>query len=543
MKTTEIDLAVLSAGAIRPTHVLRRLNLIPTQEDRRLALALLGLSLEEGGIEAFAKGLVEAFPDRLQTSTMAAEDAPAGGVYSLATAQQIDSELRDGDDLSADSKAARYVMAASAGTLPEIPADQRTVSYWRRICKERAGGLAKLLRDSLILEGREGNQYGRRPSSGQYVECHPFPCSADWFQDLPGALREYLSAQNASAASGFYQTNVGREIWATLDWCLETRRSGVVEGNSGRGKTATLRAWAAAHRGEVILFTVPGYGSQNDVYKAIARAVGLSNTRQSTDIRPGVEDFLRRSKCILLIDEAHHLLNHQAGNGRPPLIDWINGALFEHGVPVVLCVTPQFARGLARIEDRTGYNADQFRGRFASKWISLPGHTSPDDLKQLAGRLLPQVGAKGVNFAAKYANLSGRDVRALCDLVSDARIRATKNGHAEVSFEDLQQAWQEDRFPSDNCMAASFSRPAAGSRRGSLRTMAPADDGAGAPPDLGAPGEAAPALPAGRRDAIAPLDFPDRSRSDLGAVNPRLNTPGTAPVLDLVRDVESPAPA
>ncbi|MBI5384888.1 MAG: ATP-binding protein [Verrucomicrobia bacterium] len=269
------------------------------------------------------------------------------------------------------------------------------------------------------------------------------------------AMAEYERQESARVAADFYQTNIGREVWQTLDWCLETRRPVCLWGEAGRGKTAALRAWCHAHRGEARFFTAPSYGSQHEFFHAFAEAQGhpCGDGKAATEIRYRTQHLARHSGLVVIIDESHYLLNTD-GAGRPPLVDWIDSALVDKGVAVALVGTPQFAARLAEIERKTGYNADQFRRRFAGRWVTLPAATAEEDLAALAARYLPRIGERGQRQAVKYAQHL-RDVSGLFDLVRDAQDVARRAGRDEPDAKDFQTAL-EVRLSNDSAMDGAF---------------------------------------------------------------------------------------
>ena len=88
-----------------------------------------------------------------------------------------------------------------------------------------------------------------------------------------------------------------------------------------------------------------------------------------------VEEFFRRTRLMLVIDEAHYLWpQHQRSHSTPELVDWVNTALVNQRVPVALICTDQFAKMKARVEKRTGWTSEQLEHR-VKRYKKLPGAT------------------------------------------------------------------------------------------------------------------------------------------------------------------------
>lgn len=272
---------------------------------------------------------------------------------------------------------------------------------------------------------------------------------------------DFAAQASALAKQRFYLTNIGSTVWETLDWCREERRPCFIEGREGRGKTASARAWFEAHRGEARYVSLPGMRTQRDFFEAIAAAYGIGLRHLAPhQIRWRLKDMIIRSGLILILDEAHHALPERHKGGRPPLIDWIDCDLCNADVPVALVSTPQFGPQLSEFEDRTTWNAGQFRRRFSGRWTRLADKTDEKDLAALAQQALPGVGKKGIQLAVGYAGTFGRDVSGLFDLVRDAERRARKAGEPIVTYQHLREAFELDRVPSENAMASAFKRQA-----------------------------------------------------------------------------------
>lgn len=274
---------------------------------------------------------------------------------------------------------------------------------------------------------------------------------------LLSIFAEFANHATEATKQKFHLTNVGSTVWETLDWCREERRPCFIEGHEGRGKSAAARNWYEAHRGEARYVSLPGTRTQRDFFDAIAGAYGHDfSSKFPGEVRWRVKDMIIRSGLILIIDEAHHALPERHRAGRPPLIDWIDCDLCNAGVPVVLISTPQFGPSLAEFAKRTNWNVRQFIRRFSGRWKVLDTNTTETDLATLAQQAMPKLGTKGVEFAVACAQTVGRDVSGLFDLVRDAERRARKAGRSAVTKQDLLEAFELDRLPSENAMANAF---------------------------------------------------------------------------------------
>jgi len=284
--------------------------------------------------------------------------------------------------------------------------------------------------------------------------------------ELIQAALEYERQLCASTTASFHQTNIGREVWQTLDWCLATHRCGVIEGLPGRGKSATGAAFARARRGEARFFTAGAYDTDSDFFHGLAEAIGLAHkgANSPSDIRRNLESIITQAGFILILDEAQRLLPAKGAGRRPRRIEWIMD-LADNGVCIVLIGTDRLAPRIAELES-PDWNGEQFRRRFAGRWVTLPNSTAEEDLAALAARYLPRIGQRGQKQAVKYARHL-RDVSGLFDLVKDAQEVARRAGRLEPDQNDFQSALNV-RLLNDGAMDKAFAIPAkrvAASRR------------------------------------------------------------------------------
>ena len=290
------------------------------------------------------------------------------------------------------------------------------------------------------------------------------------------AVREYQDAYEARVKEEFVQTTIGREIFETLDHGLGIGKMVVIEGESGSGKTTAVEAWCAAHQGEVRCVSLSGITHKTGFFQKLARVIGqAASKRKATDMQVKVEDFFRKTRLMLVIDEAHYLFpQHQRSHSSPELVDWVNTALVNQRVPVALICTDQFAKLKARVEKRSGWTSEQLEHR-VKRYTKLPSIPTKEDLEAVATKLLaarwnasdrrwnvagPAPCANFIQLVVGYALTCKMSLPAVSDAIEEARYQAQRNGRTQLAAADLRNAVMDFRIPSDAALQRVFENPA-----------------------------------------------------------------------------------
>ncbi len=208
----------------------------------------------------------------------------------------------------------------------------------------------------------------------------------DYFQDIIGALIEYKARHDAQARENFQLTTIGKKIWETLDYAAASQSMVLLDGLEGRGKTEAVKAWCASHLGSARFVSLKGITNKTTAFREIARALGIASSyaRTAPEMQARIEDVLKRSKLMLVIDEAHFVFNQSRRMyTRPELVDWIDTAICNHGIPIALVTTPQFIVCMTRAADQVEWNYRQFRRR-VKRWNKLPDHNTKQDIMAVA---------------------------------------------------------------------------------------------------------------------------------------------------------------
>ncbi len=321
-------------------------------------------------------------------------------------------------------------------------------------------------------------------------------------------------AESACRAAGVVPS-IGAKVNSTLDYALRTKRMVVIEGSAGSGKTTACAAWAARHQAQARMISLSGITHRTGFFQKIAAVIGLATCqRKSSELQAKVEAFFYSTRLMLVFDEAHYLFPQtKRVTCAPELVDWINTALVNQGVPVALVTTDQFVRLKETVEKQTGWTSEQLMHRIA-RYSKLPEKVIEEDLFAVArfelskvwdaeaSAWIPDSSAEAdrdaVKFVVGYALISRLPLAAVRDSIDEARDAALTRGARRVTFEDLERAREEFQIPSDLAMKKAFSGERSPTRRRTGNRDSEPTKAFVAPPREGLPG-----VPVARSTATA----------------------------------------
>lgn len=410
---------------------------------------LQGLSLREGGLQRVARELVEMFPDRLDKPTQLCREQalisrprdnnPFGEKYGYATPLSIEQFITE---LCTNPKLQFSLPGVDAA------ADELEIE----LATERTPGLA--------------------PGDFKRAELV-------YFRDIIGALLQYRARQAEQVREGFHLTAIGEKIWDTLGFTLATGKGSFLNGLEGRGKSEAVKAWCELHSGRSRFVSLKGVATKTAMFRAIAEALGVTYAygRSATEMQAKIEDVLKRSKIMLVIDEAHFAFNQsRQTTARPELIDWIDTALCNESargagaVPVALVTTPQFIACIARAKNQVGWNFNQFRRRFP-RWVNLPEENSEADITAVARKVFQNACEGVIKKVVGYALLSKRDLSAVGDVAAEVRSMLGTEDLSMVSVDHVRRVITEFLIPSDRDFLVSLDAAESAQRKTSRRPV------------------------------------------------------------------------
>ena len=419
--------------AISGTAVARRCALLASPGKRQLLWFIQGLSLAEGGgLKQLARELLAMFPERLVFPIRANIDWRSGDHEKLTRQECIQLAL------------GRWSWPQHQ-EYPDIPSLEE---FFIDLC----------INPRLQIRLKQGEL----ETSGLDMDLarHEFPelesrdfetAELIYFRDIIGALVEYKHRFEERVKADFCPTAISRQIWKQLDDALKSKTMIVLDGREGRGKTEAVRAWCNCHLGVARFLSLKGRATMTAHFREFARALGVGHARAHTvsHMQAAVEEVLRTSQLMPVIDEAHFTFSQGPRmRTRPEMLDWIDTALCNPPLPVALITTPQFMDCMERAYLQVGWNYRQFKRR-CKRYCRLPLKNTPEDIATVARHLLPGADKATIKEVLGYATLSKRDLSAIGDVVREARLQAEEAGAKKVSFDHVHRAIHEVLLVSD----------------------------------------------------------------------------------------------
>ncbi len=477
---------------------------------RELLFLLQALSLREGGTKRIARELVEMFPERIGTPTMHAIGCKPGKRLTLEQCEKIESELYGGssrdfdvwDDIVDGKSGRRDTKALPANPPPDaadcfcaesrIQCESILHVFIEELCcdpklelagqrspdRNYRGIVETVLEDARYNLERNPKMGRERPDLAAAVEDrNSFRLAQlECFRDVLGALFEFQRRYTDRAHTDFVETSIGKIVFEAMDYVLETGRSALIEGHSGYGKTTALKAWCDMHLGQARYVQLTGITSRTSFFRKLAKALGVASGggMSSGKIQARVEEFLQRTKLVLAIDEAQYLWPQgKRIESHPELINWLNTACYNEGVPFALSATKQFTLRRQLIERQTDWSSEQARRRIR-KAIPRPESPNTEDLVAVARKQLGDLGEGAVDFVVGYALTSRGFFQTITDAIEDAQLIAKRAGRDRITVKDLKTAVYDWRAPSDAALQRVFdSKPE--SRRRNVRQVVPVE--------------------------------------------------------------------
>lgn len=483
MKSTEFA----SVRGVSGVIVSLRAAVLVFDAKRDFIWYLQGLSLKDGGFRRVARELVEMFPDRLGTAAMHQAHVEPEKMYPGEIVSSVEMSLNPGraywqEDERPAQKGEELIQLCRQRALTSSDGQKSRDGFGNARAFRRVPTieefLVELCTNPKIQFALDIDPLSLKFEAEVAVEEHPELTPDDfkraelvYFRDIISALMEYRARHEKKVRENFHLTSIGKKIWQTLDYALDGRNMVLLDGLEGRGKTEAVKAWCELHAGRARFVSLKGVTNKTAAFREMASALGIPYAygRTGPEMQARVEDVLSRSKIMLVIDEAHFLFNQSRHmTARPELIDWIDTAICNRGVPVALVTTPQFIVCMARAKNQVDWNFNQFRRR-VSRWVKLPKQNSEADLFGVARKVFQDSGETVIKTVVGYALLSKRDLSAIGDVAKECRAMLGVEHLDKVSLECVRRAIEDHLIPSDQAFKVALAEAESTQRKPSRR--------------------------------------------------------------------------
>jgi hypothetical protein len=414
------------------------------------------MSMRAGGLAKFCEELLAEFPERLGTPAMRATK----GGYTLKQKFAIWAEIPHSARPYVPQELPDTIWGTARYSQDEIDAmevrdrvaltgelkkmgDDSFVS----ICRKAAYGEFPGLLAALCTDFDQGFEEVEKKDSGEEVFVPgKQPLASFWFfEDLIGAIFEFMDRRAARIQKRLAMTEVARRIFDALDFAQAEKVMVRIEGDSRFGKTEALQAWSDTRPGAARLVRVPSDNSIKSFLIRVGEALGINCSYGVAPIslKYRIEYILKNSNLFLILDEAHYLIPQNYSSGSAPTrLNWVRGEIVDRNLPVALAVTPQsFKPALSRFVKKTGYTMEQFLGRNFLTCV-LPEALTEDDMIAVARIHSPELDGDALGYIANEARLSQNYLQAVEAISRRARFLAGRSKR-RIGLKELETAVSE----------------------------------------------------------------------------------------------------
>jgi hypothetical protein len=436
--------------------VAKRCSLFADRKDAELIMWLQAQSLKRGGIPAMVERFIAFAYDRIGSPLMLEYGCKPHQKYSADQVRKLREELEpgagdafnycgsfplDGDlitGLKESSKHKSELLADSEdfetkrvkNGVKAFPAE-----HFKQWCLD---GLKGRISTALV-------HYCLDPAAD-------FP-SWHYFFNLKEVLLEFKTSPAARDASGYVSTSVSEIIFRELKMAQSEDGFIFLEGLEEIGKRTAAVEWCELNSGLARYVKVPATSDDISFFREIATALGLSSalSLKGVQMRERIEYFLRTSKLMLVLDEAHALWpQHNRRQALPSRLNWIMNALVQSGVPVALIGSPQFSIDGRIVAQKTLWRSERLL-RLLTHYRPLPDTLTEQDLTAITIAQLPMAGSVAVEAIVNYALSCHKHTSAITSIAKRAKAIAEENGRT-IRPLDIRTA-MEDVKASDKALA------------------------------------------------------------------------------------------
>lgn len=125
-------------------------------------------------------------------------------------------------------------------------------------------------------------------------------------------LNEFFSTEEKAAslyiAKGYVKTSISEDVYDSIEICHLKGKMINFLGDSGIGKTMGAEKYVADHPKDAIMITMnPCFSTITSCLRLLCHRLNIDVRRRQDDMWLAIEDRLRGSRKVIIIDEAQHL--------------------------------------------------------------------------------------------------------------------------------------------------------------------------------------------------------------------------------------------
>lgn len=254
---------------------------------------------------------------------------------------------------------------------------------------------------------------------------YPAETAEGFIRQIDKWLETQFLKEHAPKPSGFVKTSVAEQIYAAAKWSIESNAIVLVHGPAGIGKTITAHAIRAETPGSVFIsIRTAGY-TKLAVLEQIAMALRLTPAGSTARLFHDIEDRLRDSGRLIIVDEIHKLEGKRKDEALHTLRDLHDAT----GCPMLWLGMTNIARYIQAGHSKGYEPLDQIYSRIGL-WLDMtevatraddgPGLATVEDIQQMLAANKIRVTPDGVKYlqmlASEYGEGAFRTVAKLVQL-------------------------------------------------------------------------------------------------------------------------------
>ncbi len=127
-------------------------------------------------------------------------------------------------------------------------------------------------------------------------------------QDERQESSQRAEALRGKAEDGYIQTSISEGAYKSIRYCQLEKGIVVIDGDAGIGKTKAAAKFYKDNPNTTVYVKVsPSTGSTRSLLKLIARALSMQDNLRTEDLSAAIQEKLRQTDKVLIIDEAQNL--------------------------------------------------------------------------------------------------------------------------------------------------------------------------------------------------------------------------------------------